>query len=95
MMDVYKISSSDITNKPFIQYIANFNKPIILSTGASSMQEIKNAVAWIDKKNNPLALLHCILNYPTRDINANLEMIRDLQAMPLSSVTLIILYPKT
>lgn len=80
MMDIYKISSSDITNKPFIEFIANFKKPIILSTGASSMQEIRNAVAWIDKKNNPLALLHCILNYPTRDINANLGMIRDLQA---------------
>ena len=35
LMDVFKISSSDITNKPFIEFICNFKKPIILSTGAS------------------------------------------------------------
>ncbi len=80
MMDVYKISSSDITNKPFIEYICRFNKPIILSTGASSLHEIQEAVSWIEKYGNPLALLHCVLNYPTPDKNANLGMIVDLKA---------------
>lgn len=80
MMDVYKISSSDITNKPFIEYICNFNKPIILSTGASSLSEIAEAVSWIDKYGNPLSLLHCVLNYPTPDQNANLGMIKDLKS---------------
>ncbi len=79
MMDVYKISSSDITNKPFIEYICNFNKPIILSTGASSLSEITEAVSWIETQGNPLALLHCVLNYPTPDKNANLGMILDLK----------------
>ena len=65
MMDVYKISSSDITNKPFVEYLCGFNKPIILSTGASSLSEIAEAVSWIEKYGNPLALLHCVLNYPT------------------------------
>ena len=65
MMDVYKISSSDITNKPFIEYICKFNKPVILSTGASSLHEIQEAVSWIEKFGNSLALLHCVLNYPT------------------------------
>jgi N-acetylneuraminate synthase len=80
MMDVYKISSSDITNKPFIEYMCGFNKPIILSTGASSLHEIQEAVSWIEKFGNPLALLHCVLNYPTPDKNANLGMILDLKA---------------
>jgi len=80
MMDVYKISSSDITNKPFIEYICKFNKPIILSTGASNLHEIQEAVSWIEKHGNPLALLHCVLNYPTPDENANLGMILDLKA---------------
>ncbi len=80
MMDVYKISSSDLTNKPFIEYICQFNKPIILSTGASSLYEIQEAVSWIEKYDNPLALLHCVLNYPTPDKNANLGMILDLKA---------------
>lgn len=79
MMDVFKISSSDITNKPFIEFICDFKKPIILSTGASSLSEIAEAVSWIEAKGNPLSLLHCVLNYPTPDINANLGMIMDLK----------------
>ncbi len=79
MMDVFKISSSDITNKPFIEYLCNFGKPIILSTGASYLHEVQEAVEWIDSKNVPVSLLHCILNYPTEDESANLGMIKDLQ----------------
>lgn len=79
MMDVFKISSSDLTNKPFIEYICHFGKPIILSTGASSLSEIAEAVSWIEAKGNSLALLHCVLNYPTPDKNANLGMILDLK----------------
>ena len=79
LMDVYKISSSDITNKPFIQYICEFNKPIILSTGASYIEEIEEAVYWVDAYGNQLALLHCVLNYPTEDANANLGMMLDLK----------------
>ena len=79
LMDVFKISSSDITNKPFIEYLCNSGKPIILSTGASYLHEIQEAVEWIDSKKVPVALLHCILNYPTDDKNAHLGMIKDLQ----------------
>jgi N-acetylneuraminate synthase len=79
LMDVFKISSSDITNKPFIEFICDFGKPIILSTGASDIGEIDEAVKWVDSKNVPLALLHCILNYPTSDSNANLGMILGLK----------------
>jgi N-acetylneuraminate synthase len=79
LMDAYKISSSDLTNKPFIQYMCKFNKPIILSTGASHLHEVQEAVSWIDQFGNPLALLHCVLNYPTPDPNAHLGMILDLK----------------
>jgi len=75
LMDVYKISSSDITNKPFIEFLCGFGKPVILSTGASRLHEIAEAVEWIEAKGNPLALLHCVLNYPTEDRNAGLGMI--------------------
>ena len=78
-MDVFKISSSDITNKPFIETICDYGKPIILSTGASNLDEIKEAVMWINSNGNDLALLHCILNYPTKNENANLAMIQDLK----------------
>ena len=80
MMNVFKISSSDITNKPFIEYICRFGKPIILSTGASDLKEVQDAVNWIKPFNVPLALLHCVLNYPTSDKNANLGMIIGLKS---------------
>lgn len=79
LMDIYKISSSDITNKPFIEILCDFGKPIILSTGASDLEEIKAAVAWINAKSNPLALMHCVLNYPTVESKANLGRIKGLK----------------
>ena len=79
LMGLFKISSSDLTNKPFIEHICRFGKPIVLSTGASDLYEIQEAVSWIEKYGNPLALLHCVLNYPTPDKNANLGMITDLK----------------
>lgn len=79
LMDAFKISSSDITNRPFIEYLCGFGKPIILSTGASHLHEIQEAVDWIEPRGNPLALLHCVLNYPTADEDANLAMITDLR----------------
>lgn len=80
LMPVFKISSSDITNKPFIEHICQFKKSILLSTGASYLYEIQEAVEWIDNHGNPMALLHCVLNYPTSDENANLGMISGLKA---------------
>lgn len=77
LMPVYKISSSDITNLPFIEYMCGFGKPIILSTGASYIWEVEQALETIGKFGNPVALLHCILNYPTQDENAHLGMILD------------------
>ena len=80
LMSFYKISSSDITNKPFIEQISSYKKPIILSTGASEHTEIKSALSWINNITDDInvALLHCILNYPTPNKNANLRMIIDL-----------------
>ncbi|EJF06264.1 sialic acid synthase [Thiovulum sp. ES] len=79
LQPVFKISSSDLTNKPFIQHIAKLGKPIILSTGASDLSEIHEAIKWIEEFNVPYALLHCVLNYPTPDENANLGMISGLK----------------
>jgi len=75
-----KVASADITNKPYLEKIAELNKPIILSTGASYKSEIWQAIEWIRNinENVPVALLHCILNYPTTPYEANLGMIRDL-----------------
>jgi N-acetylneuraminate synthase len=79
LMDVFKISSSDLTNKPFIEHMCSFKKPIILSTGAAFLHEVEESVSWIKPYNVPLSLLHCVLNYPTADENANLGMILGLK----------------
>lgn len=78
-MDVYKISSSDLTNIPFIKYIAGKNKPILLSTGASTLREIREAVKAIEEVSTvDIAIMHCVLSYPTAYEDANLLMIKDL-----------------
>ena len=78
-MDVYKISSSDLTNIPFIKHIASKNKPILLSTGASTINEIKQAVNAIEEVSTvDIAIMHCVLSYPTAYEDANLLMIKDL-----------------
>ena len=75
----FKISSSDITNLPLIEGIADTKKPVILSTGASSMKEIERAYKILKKKIKKIVLLHCILNYPTSKFNVNLKMINDIK----------------
>lgn len=80
IMNVYKISSSDLTNLPFIAHIAKKGKPILLSTGASNLDEINEAVDCIRSYNDKeLVLLHCVLEYPTPYEHANLGKISALK----------------
>ncbi|OOF07896.1 acetylneuraminic acid synthetase, partial [Salinivibrio sp. PR5] len=82
MIDIYKISSSDLTNTPFIEYIAKKGKPIYLSTGASYISEIEKAVRVIlDAGCTNLCVMHCVLSYPTKDEDANLGMISHLKTI--------------
>ncbi len=79
-MEEYKISSSDISNIPLMTKIAKKNLPIILSTGASNVDEIDDAVALIKSYNDrKLTLLHCVLEYPTPYENVNLLKINSLK----------------
>ena len=78
-MKKFKISSSDITNTPFLRHIASKKKPVVLSTGASTLSEIEDAVEILYSNNcNNVILLQCILNYPTKFSNANLSMMNSL-----------------
>jgi len=80
LMNVYKISSSDLSNIPFIEYQAKKNKPILLSVGASNEDEICRAVDAIRRNTDaPLVLLHCVLEYPTPLEDANLLKIATLK----------------
>lgn len=78
-MDVFKISSSDLTNIPFIKHVASKNKPILLSTGGATLVEIKNAIKTIeDVSTCDVVIMHSILSFPTDYNDANLLMIKDL-----------------
>ena len=75
----FKIASADITSIPFLRKIAKKGKPVILSTGASNLKEINFAISTLNQEGcNSIALLHCILNYPTSNNNAHLSMIKSL-----------------
>lgn len=80
LVDFYKISSSDLSNLPFIRHIAKKGKPIILSVGASYLSEVDEAVrAMIDSGCDDITLLHCVLSYPTDPKDANLNIIQTLK----------------
>ncbi len=79
-VNAIKIGSSDTANLPYLAEIAKWNIPLILSTGMSDLEEIKESVQTIQKsKNNKLILLHCISNYPTKYEEVNLKAINTLQ----------------
>lgn len=63
-MDFVKIASMDVNNLPFLEYVAKKGKPIILSTGLSTLAEIAEAVQVITKYNSQLIILHCLSVYP-------------------------------
>ncbi len=80
LMPFYKIASADLTNIPFLRKIAARNKPVVISTGASTLGEIDVAVNALTAAGaKDIVLLHCILNYPTENANAHLRMITGLR----------------
>lgn len=80
LMPFFKIASADLTNIPFLRKVAAKSKPVVISTGASTLGEIDTAVHTLSEAGcRQIVLLHCILNYPTDNANAHLGMIKGLQ----------------
>lgn len=80
LMPLFKIASADITNIPLIRKCAGTGKPIIMSTGASSLAEIQMAVDEAKKYGaKDIILLHCVLNYPTPLDHAQMGMVQVLK----------------
>lgn len=80
MIDFYKISSSDLSNIPFIRHIGAKGKPVYLSVGASYLSEVDEALRNLkDVGCKDIVLLHCVLSYPTAPENANLNIIKTLK----------------
>jgi N-acetylneuraminate synthase/sialic acid synthase len=75
----YKVASGDLTNIHLLEYIARLNKPIFLSTGASTLDEVRMAYEAILKHHNKLCLLHTVCSYPTEYSDLNLKVIETLK----------------
>ena len=84
-MEIYKIGSGDLTAYPVIEQTCKIGKPLILSTGLSTLKEVKDTVEFIRKVNpkynnkNMLALLQCTSMYPIPISDANLNTLASLK----------------
>jgi len=95
LVPVYKVGSGEITNLPFLEYIAKKEKPVILSTGMATLGEVEEATGAIINANSsffdtfhlsrltshlpPLTLLHCVSEYPAKYEDVNLKAMLTLK----------------
>lgn len=75
----FKIASADLTNLPLLEHTARKGKPVILSTGMSTLEEISEAVQVVQQHNQQLVLLHCVSNYPCESAEVNLRVMETLR----------------
>lgn len=75
----YKVASGDVNNIPLLEYIARVKKPIFLSTGGATLEEIHIAYDAVRKYHDKLCLLHTTCTYPTDYTDLNLAAIKTLK----------------
>src|SRR5438094_4338286 len=79
-VNAFKIASGDITHRPLIEHVARKGKPILLSTGMSSAEEIEHAIDWMHTQSNEqVVLLHCVSSYPAKQDELNLKSLQYLR----------------
>ena len=80
MVDFYKISSSDLSNIPFVKHIGSKGKPVYMSVGAAYLSEVDEAVRALKEVGcKDIVIFHCVLSYPTDPKDANLRIIETLK----------------
>lgn len=80
MVDFYKISSSDLSNLPFIKHIGTKEKPVYMSVGAAYLSEVDVAVRTLKEAGcKDIVIFHCVLSYPTNPKDANLRIIETIK----------------
>ena len=80
-MDIplFKISSSDVENKPLIDTVLNFKKPIIVSTGFSDMSHLDKLYKYMKLRTNNFCFLQCTASYPCKVEDLNLNVLKVLK----------------
>jgi len=77
-LPVIKIASPDVVNYPLLKRCAALGRPLLVSTGAATMQELAETTQWLREWESEFALLHCVSSYPTPPEEAHLVWIRQL-----------------
>jgi sialic acid synthase SpsE/sugar phosphate isomerase/epimerase len=75
----YKIGSPDLTNFPLIEYVAATGKPMLLSTGMSTEEEVRRTLAFLEQHDAEYALFHCVSTYPAAPEEINLRFMERLR----------------
>ena len=78
-LPAYKIGSPDFTNFPLIEYVAATGKPMLLSTGMSTEEEVRRSLAFLDQCGAEYALFHCVSTYPAAPEEINLRFMERLR----------------
>ena len=78
---VFKLPSGEMTNLPFLRYVADMERPMVVSTGMCSLGEVEEAVGAIESAgNSQFVLLHCVSNYPADPSEVNLRAMATMRA---------------
>ena len=75
-----KIASPDLVNLPLLQRCASLRRPLLVSTGAATIDEVRRAAGWLVEWRCPFALLHCVSSYPVPTADANLCWLSELSS---------------
>jgi N-acetylneuraminate synthase/sialic acid synthase len=78
-VDAFKFASGDLLNVPFLRYVASFDKPLFLSTGGGTLEDIDRAVEAVLPLNSRLCVLHCTAAYPADVEDLNLSVVSTLR----------------
>lgn len=81
--NAYKTASPDLVNRPLLEALAATGKPMIVSTGASTLDEVTRAVGWLESARDRLALLQCVSSYPAPEMAlGGIRAIADVTGLP-------------
>ncbi|MBM4193114.1 MAG: TIM barrel protein [Gemmatimonadetes bacterium] len=78
-LDAYKIGSPDMTNFPLIEHVAATRKPLLVSTGMSTEDEVRRTIAYLEELRAEYALFHCVSTYPAAPEEINLRFMQALR----------------
>ncbi|MEA3493458.1 MAG: N-acetylneuraminate synthase family protein [Candidatus Margulisiibacteriota bacterium] len=75
----YKIASGDITNHPLLDYVGSKKKPVIISSGACDLEEVKAAYVILRKHTDQICIMQCTASYPAKPEDIHLNVIKTLK----------------